>query len=137
MSKHPNFNFIIRTPEGHVLNAEVESIALTTEDGDLQCFSGHAALTASVAFSPVEIDMGEHIETYIVRNGIFLFDNKTDKASLLVLVAEKKSEMQISTVQEYHDFIVKKLKQGVDLSEYQIKYLEGEKLAVEQQLEMV
>lgn len=138
MSKHPKFNFIIRTPEGNVLDAEVVSVSLTTDGGDLQCFSGHAALTASVAFSPIDIDLGDdHSETFMVRNGIFLFDNKTNQASLLVLSAEKKSEMQMSTVKEYHDFIVGKLKEGVDLSEFQIKYLEGEQLAVEQQLEMV
>ncbi|MFT7183930.1 MAG: F0F1-type ATP synthase epsilon subunit [Oceanicoccus sp.] len=137
MSKNPKFNFIIRTPEGGTLDAQVESISLTTDGGDLQCFSGHAALTGSVAFSPVVIEMGEHQETYMVRNGMFLFDNKTDKASLLVLSAEKKAEMQMSTVKEYHDFIVEKLKSGEDLSEYQIKYLEGEQLAVEQQIDMV
>jgi F0F1-type ATP synthase epsilon subunit len=137
MSKTSKFNFIIRTPEGNVLDTDVESISLTTDGGDIQCFSNHAALTGSVAFSPVEINMGEHQETYMVRNGMFLFDNKTGNASLLVLSAEKKSEMQVSTVKEYHDFIVEKLKSGEDLSEYQIKYLEGEQLAVEQQLEMV
>jgi len=137
MSKELNYPFIIRTPEGHVLEADVKSISLTTEGGDIQCLANHASLTGSVAFSPVVVDMGEHTETYMVRNGMFLFDNKTGSASLLVLAAEKKSEMSMETVKEYHDFIVEKLKAGEDLSEYQIKYLEGEKLAVQQQLEMV
>jgi len=137
MSKNPTYQFIIRTPEGNTLDAQVVSVSLTTDGGDLQCFSGHASLTGSVAFSPVVVDMGEHEETFMVRNGMFLFDNKTGNASLLVLSAEKKSEMSLGTVKEYHDFIVEKLKSGEDLSEFQIKYLEGEKLAVEQQLEMV
>lgn len=137
MSKEFNYPFIIRTPEGNVFESDVKSVSITTEGGDIQCLANHASLTGSVAFSPVVIELDELKETYMVRNGMFLFDNKMGSATLLVLAAEKKSEMSLETVQEYHDFIVEKLKSGEDLSEFQIKYLEGEKLAVEQQLEMV
>lgn len=137
MTTHPNFPFVIRTPEGMSFQGNVESVSLTLEGGDVQCFADHASMTGSVAFSPVVIGSNGNTETYMVRNGMFLFDNKTGQASLLVLASQKKSEMSMETVKEYHDFIIEKLRSGADLSEFQIKYLEGERLAVEQQLETI
>ncbi len=137
MSQNNTFEFVIFTPEGSVIKSSVESVSLTLEGGDIQCLPNHASLTGSVEFSPVILKMKEGSETYMVRNGIFLFDNKSNRASLLVLSSEKKSEMSLETVKEYHDFIVERLKKGDDLSDFQIKYLEGEKVAVEKQLEIV
>ena len=130
------FHFILKTPEATLYDGEVKKITLVTEQGELQMMAHHASLTGSIIFSPVRIDDQKAEDTFMVRNGTVLFNNKTNTAMILALYGECKSEITHQTAQEYLKFIEKELKAGHDLSEYQILYLEGEKLAIEQQLKI-
>lgn len=131
------FTLTIRTPEADVFVGEVNSVALTTDGGDLQCFAQHASVTGSVSYSAVAVDEGNAQESYVVRNGMFLFDNKGNSAVLLALHAEKRSEMNVSTVKEYLKWVEEKLASGEGLSDFQLAYLEGEKLAIQKQMDEV
>lgn len=128
------FDLTIRTPEADVFVGKVKSVSVETDGGEVQCFANHASLTSSVRYSAVMVETGEGEESYVVRNGMFLFDNKANKSVLLALNAEKRSEMNVSTVKEYLAWVEEKLAAGEDLSEFQLSYLEGEKLAIEKQL---
>lgn len=130
------FKLIIRTPEETVFEGEAEMIHLATEGGEIEVYADHSSLTGSITFSPVEVK-AEKEESYMVRNGIFLFDNETNSASLLVLHCEHKSEVSHQTIKEYAAFIDEQLKAGKDLSDFQILYLKGEKLAVEEQIKEI
>lgn len=104
----------------------------------MQLFAHHASLTATIAFSPIKIEEeGTKEELFFVRRGLFLFDNKANTATLLALTGEKRSEISHQTAKEYFEFLEQQLREGHDLSEYQILYLEGEKLAVEQQIKAI
>ncbi len=128
------FKLIIRTPQETIFEGETEMIHLATEGGEIEVFANHASLTGSITFSPVNIRSDKE-ESYLVRNGVFLFDNETNSASLLVLHCEHKAEVSHQTIKEYAAFIDEQLKAGKDLSDFQILYLKGEKVAVEEQIQ--
>lgn len=130
------FKLIVRTPDQTVFDGMVSKVHLATEGGEMEAFTHHSSLTATISFSPVEIvTADEKEESYLVRNGMFLFDNETNTAILLALHCQHRSEISHPTIQEYAEFIDRELKNGTDLSDFQILYLKGEKLAVEQQIQ--
>jgi len=132
------FNLTISTPDQTVFEGEAKMIHLATEGGEMEIYGDHASLTATIAFSPVEIKTTKgKDEHYLARNGIFTFNNETNTASLLTLHCEHKTEINHQTVKEYAAFIDKQLAEGKELSDFQILYLKGEKLAVEEQLQEI
>lgn len=128
------FHLTIRTPFEEAYNGEVDSVYLSTEDGDMQAFENHASVTASIAFAPVIVAEGNKEENFMVRNGLFLFDNEKNEAVILVNSCEKKSEISMQTVAEYAKFIEEQLAAGKDLSDFQVLYLKNERVAVEEQM---
>lgn len=131
------FKLIIRTPYEEAYVGNAESIYLSTEDGDMQAFENHASVTASILFSPVVIEEEGKEEHFMVRNGLFLFDNDKNEAIILAAHCEKTSEISYKTVEDYAKFIEEQLEAGKDLSDFQILYLKNEKIAVEQQMEII
>lgn len=129
-----NFELTISTPAGTVFNGEVKSITFTSEGGELQVMANHASITTNILFSPVRVDHTDGSDEYAARRGLFFFDNAKNRAVLLALYAEQKADMDLKTAKEYLEFVEQKLREGADLSDFQIQYLEGQKLAVEQQL---
>ena len=129
------FELSIRTPNEDIFTGDASGLKLSTEGGDMEVFANHASVTASLMFSPIVVDTGDKQEEFVARNGLFLFDNASNRATILTLNCEKKSEVSHQTVQEYLQFINKQLAEGADLSDFQILYLKGEKLAVEEQME--
>lgn len=132
---HATFHLSVRTPGEDLYVGETKSIAFSAEEvGSMQLFAHHASLTATIAFSKVVIEEGEKEENFLVRKGLFLFDNVTNTGRLLALHCEKRSEISHQTAKEYMAFLIEQLEKGGDMSEFQLLYLEGEKFAVEQQL---
>ena len=135
------FQLTIKAPDHDIFSGEVTKIHLTCEGGDVELMAQHASFTGSVLYSPVVVHTagvdGEPgpKEEYIARNGLFLFDNANNRATLLALHVEKRSEMSLETVQSYLEMIDRQLTEGEALSDFQVKFLEGEKLAVEKQME--
>ncbi len=130
------FNLTIRSPEKQVFSGKVESLTFDAEDGRMQILAHHASMTGVILFSKL-IAKGENVEDeFIARRGIFLFDNAKNEANLLCLYCELSAEIDHKTALEYLKFISDKLANHESLSEYQIKYLEGEKFAVERQVKL-
>jgi F-type H+-transporting ATPase subunit epsilon len=131
------FQINIRTPEETLYEGEINKLSLTTDQGELQIMANHAALTGTISFCPVKLEDEKGKEdTFLIRNGLVLFNNKNNSATILALYGERRSEITHQTAKEYLKFIKKQLSEGHDMSEFQILYLEGEKLAVEHQLDM-
>jgi len=127
------FNLKIRTPDKEVFAGEVESIAFNAEDGRTQVLAHHANFMTTLQFSPLWIKGPDGTTEFFARSGMFTFDHKKNEALLLCLYAEKGDEISYKTVEEYLKFLTEELSRG-DLSEYQVVYLQGEKLAVEKQV---
>ena len=129
------FPITIRTPEKTLFEDEIKAIRVTTDGGDIELMANHASLTGTLLFSHVVVvdSEGNHLN-FLARNGAILFDNDHNRAALLALYCEEKSEVSEKSAKEYADFIEEQLKEGHKLSEFQLLYLEGERLAVKQQL---
>ncbi|HCW32667.1 MAG: hypothetical protein UT36_C0004G0047 [Candidatus Peregrinibacteria bacterium GW2011_GWF2_39_17] len=134
MSLSPTFKLNIRTPDQKIYENEARSISLNSDDGQMQIFANHASLTTSITFSKIVVTEENVEEIFMVRNGMLFINNQENTAILLALYCQKQSEVSHQTSKEYLEFLEKQLHDGSDLSEFQILYLEGEKLAVEQQL---
>ena len=129
------FHLIIRTPDRDVFDGKVSTLSFNTEVGRVQILAHHANFTTSVAFSPVKVeDPADNCDhNFLARSGIFSFDHKKNEALLLCLYCEERSQVNYQTTDEYLNFLRTELEKG-DLSDFQVLYLKGEKLAVEKQL---
>ncbi len=130
------FHLTIRTPEKEAFKGKVSSLTFDSDGGRMQILGGHASMTAAMTFSTLVLKMEDRDEEFIARRGIFLFDNRKNEALMLCLICDLKSETDHKTALEYLRFISDKLANHESLSDYQIKYLEGEKFAVEKQVKM-
>jgi F0F1-type ATP synthase epsilon subunit len=135
--KTNSFKLSIETPEGTLLKeVDVNNIKLQAEDGALQVFAHHQSFMTSVQYSSTEVSYAEdNSETYIVRSGIFNFNNKTNSATLVAEFCQLKSEINPESIKDYLSYIQSQLKSGADLSKVQLVYLENEKFAVEKMLQ--
>lgn len=135
MTSHPHFKLSLRTPQEELFEGSATSIFFNAEDkGSTQVLPHHAAMTTTIQFSRVVISTADKEEIFFVRNGMFLFDNEHNRGVLLALHGERHSEISHQTAKEYLAFLEEQIKKGDDLSEFQVLYLSGEKLAVEEQL---
>ena len=130
-----NFHLLVRTPDKEVFNGEISSVAFNAEDGRVQVLAHHANFVTTLQFSPLWIEGESGAVEFLARGGMFTFDHKSNSATLLCLYAEKKEEISYQTTEEYLKFLSEELSKG-DLSDYQVLYLKGEKLAVEKQMKV-
>jgi F0F1-type ATP synthase epsilon subunit len=131
------FKLIIQTPEKEVFNGEAVSIALTMEGGRAVLMARHASLVGTIRFTSATVVTGgqETTDRYMIRQGVLNFDNDTNTCRVMAYYCELESEVSVEDAKEYLEFIEAELAKGSDLSEFQIDYLENEKIAVSKQLE--
>lgn len=132
------FHLTVRTPECDVFDGKVSTLSFNTEVGRVQILAHHANFTTTLLFSPVKIEdpVDNRDQTYLARSGIFSFDHEKNEALLLCMYCEEQSEVNYQTVDEYLKFLTTELAKG-DLSDFQVLFLKGEKLAVEKQVNSV
>lgn len=130
------FALTIRTPEGEVYNCQATGVRLEAEGGLIKVLAGHASITATIVCTPVIVEGNDFSEEFFARQGVFFFDNRTNTATLMAIYCERRSEVNAQTVEEYLKFIEEQLAAGKGLSEFQVAYLEGEKIAVKRQLQV-
>ena len=127
------FKLIIRTPEKEVFNGDVQSLSFDAEDGRVQILPLHAHYTTTMLSSVMKLQCEDRALEYMARSGMFTFDHKKNEGLMLCLACEEVSETSYKNAQEYLEFLRTELAKG-DLSDFEIKYLKGEKLAVEKQV---
>lgn len=129
------FKFILRTPDAELVNMDVDSVRLTTEVGEMMLLPHHASLSATVTYSPVIISSGTHEEEYLAYRGVLSFYNAKNEALLLVQRADLKGMVDYDGLKTYLKLVQDYLESGKDLSEIHMRFLEGEKVALVQQLD--
>ncbi len=129
------FKFILRTPDGELVNQEVDSVYLTTEVGDIMLLPNHASLSATVTYSPVIVSNVTMREEYVAYRGVLSFSNPKNEALLLVQRADFKDKVDYDGLKTYLKLVQDYLESGKDLSEIHMRFLEGEKIALVQELE--
>ena len=128
---------ILRTPLATFFDGEASRVSGVTEYGSIEIFPGHVALTGTIDFSEIEIEFEHVIQHFFVKQGFLYTDPEEDMIEFLVLFAEKKEEVDMQSLKEYREFILKKLQQGDSLGDFQLRHLEESKVAVEKMLEVV
>lgn len=131
------FKLTIRTPDKDVFEGNVSSLSFNTEVGRVQILAHHANFTTTLLFSPVKVEdpVDNRDQNFLARNGIFSFDHKKNEALLLCMYCEEQSEVSYQTTEQYLQFLTAELAKG-DLSDFQVLFLKGEKLAVEKQMKL-
>ena len=129
------FNFIIRTPEAQIVNKQVESVYLATETGDMMLLPNHAAFGGVITYTPVRIKYNNQEEEYMAYRGTVFFSNEENRALLLCHRCDFKDKVDYNGLKSYLKIIEELIEKGEDLSEYHIRFLEGEKLALVQQID--
>ena len=127
------FKLTIRTPEKEVFSGEVESFSFAAEDGRVQILPHHAHYVTTMLYSTMKLKSEDKTIEYTARSGLFTFDHVKNEGLLLCLYCEETSETSFKNAEEYLTFLRTELAKG-DLSDYEVKYLKGEKLAVEKQV---
>lgn len=129
------FKLSIETPEGTVLNQEVESITLNAEDGQIQVLAKHISFMTSIKYSRVSILIDdENSETLLCRNAVFTFNNDTNEGKLIAEYCKFETEVSTESITDYLKFLEEQLAKGNDLSQFQLVYLENEKFAVKKMM---
>ena len=128
------FQLEIQTPLQSVFSGEVAKVHMRSDGGDMELMAKHADLTTSISFSPLVVQHGELTEIFILRNAIACFDNRANKLTILALYAELDKQVDVSGSQDMLLQIKDMLKNPEKLNQYQIKYLENQKIALEKQL---
>lgn len=129
------FHLTIRTPDKDLFSGKVSALSFNTETGRVQILAHHANFTTTLLFSSVKVEdpVDNRDQTFLARNGFFHFDHKKNEALLLCLYCEEQSQVSYQSTEEYLHFLKTELEKG-DLSDFQVLYLKGEKLAVEKQI---
>ncbi|QQR83752.1 hypothetical protein IPJ72_00875 [Candidatus Peregrinibacteria bacterium] len=128
----------IRTPDQEILDSkEVQEVSLQTEMGPLSIMAHHASLTGSILFSRLTVRTQEGEVEYLTRRGTLYVDNHKNQAVILVLSCEKTTSISYENIEEYLGYLESLLNSGEQLSEIKIKYLNQEKLAVEEQVKVM
>ncbi len=133
---HKKFKLTLRTPEDSLVSKMVESVYLTTEAGDMMLLPQHASVSASMAFSPVIIKDGERIEEYSVYNGVIFFSNNKNEMRILAQRASLKDKVDYDGLKAYLRLVQERIEKGEDLSGIHMRYLEGQKLALVEGMEV-
>jgi len=128
------FQLEIQTPLQSVFSGEVAKVHMRSDGGDMELMARHADLTTSISFSPLVVQHGEITEIFILRNAVACFDNRANKLTILALYAQLDKQVDVSGSQDMLLQIKDMLKNPDKLNQYQIKYLENQKIALEKQL---
>ncbi|MDP2691020.1 MAG: hypothetical protein Q8O95_01280 [bacterium] len=131
------FHLSVRTPEAEILSQEVNSIKVNTEGGEMEIYPHHASLTGSILFSRLDIRNAQSELQYLVQQGILFFSVEHNSAQLLCYSCKEQKDIEYKTAKHYLEFINEKLAAGADLNDFQIKYLETEKIAMVHQMKVL
>lgn len=129
-------NVVIRTPEGDIFHEEgVSSLELFSELGAMQILPGHASLQAAIRFSPLQVTTSTASEHFVIQQGFVFVDQEKDEALILVYRAEKRAEIKYDTAKQYLEHVLQALQQRTSLSEYELTFLDAERLAAQERVE--
>lgn len=130
-------HLIIRTPDKDHFDGQADAVRLQTELGEMEILPGHASLQGTIVFSPLRVRNGNEEEDFVVQRGFAMVDSEKDTITVLVYGCEKRAELSYKTAQEYLAFIVQSLEKRESFNQYQIDYLEGERIAMSKTVEFL
>ena len=131
------FHLTVRTPESEIISEAVNSLKVMTEGGEIEIYPHHASLTGSIMFGKMQVRMPKEELDYVVQRGILFVSVEKNTVQILCFSCQLYKEIEYKSAKSYLEFIEEKLKEGVNLNDFQLKYLENEKIAMVQQVQML
>lgn len=131
------FKLIIRTPDKTIFDGTVDSIYLETDAGEVGLLADHASLASTITYTKAFIKHDTVSEEWVLKRGLIFFSNEENAATVLINFAEEISETDIVNVEEYLKLLEERLDSDEEVSHFEYKYLENEKLAIIKQLSSV
>lgn len=131
------FHLSVRTPENEIISKEVSSIKVSTENGPMVVYPKHSSLSGTIEFSRlfVRTDAGE--TEYLVKNGVVFISVQENSTRIMCFSCQETKDIEFKTAAEYLQYVEEQLKAGADLNDFQMKYLENEKIAMVKQLKVL
>lgn len=121
------FHLLIQTPDATLLSADVSSLRIETDNGELEILPHHSHLIATVQHAAPRVMIGNTEHVFAVRNGSVYFDTEKNVCRVLASWGQKREEVTHESLVEYLAFIENKLANHESLNSYQIKYLRDQK----------
>ena len=129
------FNLTVRTPEQQVLKLDnALSVQLNSETGQMEIMAGHATTVGTILFTTMKVTTPESANDYVVQRGMVFVSQEKKEVQVLAYQCQKIQDVEYKSAKEYLEFVEERLKAGDDLNDYQLKYLENEKIAMVQQM---
>jgi F0F1-type ATP synthase epsilon subunit len=128
-----SFDLLIQTPDHEAYHGPADLVTLSSDIGEMQILPDHASLLATITYTPVRIKNGGMTVDFILRQGFVFVDQTRNTVRVLGLSCEKTDEVNEVTAREYLEFVMSKLDKPEELNEYQLRHLEGQKLALKKQ----
>jgi F0F1-type ATP synthase epsilon subunit len=127
----------IRTPLETTFENDIKELKIDTDAGRMVILPGHAPLTSTVTFSKIVVVTDGGSTEYFVKRGTLSVSLASQTIDLMCMTCEEVKEVSLQTIDEYIDLIQEKLANKESLTEYQIQYLQDEKIAFEKQKQEV
>lgn len=89
------FKLEIITPEKKYFSDNVERITLSSTNGEITILANHIDMIINVDICPLRIRRNSHELYYAISGGNLIFNQKENKAILLVNAIESKDEIDI------------------------------------------
>ncbi len=126
-----NFKLEIRTPYGVMLDEELYSLTVNTEDGQITILNKHASLITSIMFSPTIIRQESGDKEILIRNGILHFDHNKNKATIVCSTKQKRFESVYFDTKEKLEEVKGRIERSSSsLNSLQYEHLEEEMIAL-------
>lgn len=96
--------------------------------------ANHATTVGTILFSKMIVSTEEGNDEYIVQRGMLFVSQENKAVQVLAYQCKKIEEIEYKSAKEYLDFVEKQLAEGADLNDFQMQYLENEKIAMVKQV---
>ena len=137
MQKENKLNVEILTPAKSWFNGPADIVHLSTDLGEMEILPGHATLVGTGSVSEVAVKSGDHVEDFLLRLASVSVAGDGLTVKILAQVAEKRAEMNATSLRDYIDYVEKMLGSKEELSEYQVKFLGEQRASVEKTLAII
>ena len=129
------FSLTVRTPEAQVLQIDnARGLKVRTEGGQVEILPGHATMVGTILFSKMIVMTEDSEQEYIVQRGMLFVSQEDKSVQVLAYQCKLLQDIEYKSAKEYLEFVEKKLAEGGDLNDFQLQYLENEKIAMVQQV---
>lgn len=128
-----NLHVTLRTPTKVLFDGEAQALRLKTDLGRMEVLPDHATLVGTILYSKVYVHQGDTEQRFVIRQGSVSVDEKNN-ATVLAYEAHKEDELSVENMQDYLTYVAKQLEEG-GLNEYQVKFLEERRKALQEEME--